>query len=64
MGEKLALTIAETAVLLDISERSVQRQIKAGRIPAVHYGRSVRVPAFALRQSLGSYPTSDERWPA
>lgn len=52
MGEKIALTIGETAERLGVSESTVKRQIKAGRIPAVHYGRTVRVPARALADSL------------
>lgn len=52
MVEQLAFTIAETAARLQISESTVKRQIKAGRIPAVHYGRTVRIPARALADSL------------
>jgi excisionase family DNA binding protein len=52
MGKKLAFTIDETAAALGVSPSTVKRQIKAGAIPAVRYGRTVRVPAHALERSL------------
>lgn len=59
MTEKLALTIAETAERLGISERTVRRQIKAGTIPVVRYGPlTVRVPVHALEQSLRQAATA------
>ena len=45
---KAVLTIAETAALLRICERSVREGIKAGWIPHVRLGRRVLVPVPRL----------------
>lgn len=51
-AKKLVLTLDETAEVLGVSVSSVQRQIKAGRIPAVYWGRSVRVPVKGLERAI------------
>lgn len=53
-------TVAEVAAHLRISTMSVYRYIKAGQIPSVRLGGSVRVPAAGLaaleNSALASVP--------
>ena len=42
------LTIAESALLLGVSQRTVRRRIAAGRLAVFHDGRVVRIPYAAL----------------
>lgn len=46
--EGAAMTISEAARRLGVSPRTVQRQVAAGRLPAIRLGRSVRIPADAV----------------
>ncbi len=51
------LTVKQVAELLQLSETTVRRYIKTGRLEAVRMGRNVRVPhraVTALRESLSS----------
>lgn len=43
-----AMTVNEAARRLGVSPRTVQRQVAAGRLPAIRLGRSVRIPADAV----------------
>ena len=43
-----AMTIAEAARRLGVSSRTVQRQVAAGKMPALRLGRSVRIPVDAV----------------
>lgn len=47
-GEKL-LTISETADLLGVSVRSIHNYLKAGTLAHLRWGRTVRIPASALK---------------
>jgi excisionase family DNA binding protein len=46
------LTIAETARLLKVNPMTVRRYIKSGRLPAVRFGRRVRVRKESLDHRL------------
>lgn len=48
MTDCLTYSKAEAADAIGISERLVQKEIQAGRMPAVHIGTSVRIPKSAL----------------
>jgi excisionase family DNA binding protein len=50
--EPLVYTLAETAVVLALGERQVTEMIRAGRLPAVQWGRSQVVPRAAVRALL------------
>jgi excisionase family DNA binding protein len=43
-----AMTVAEAARRLGVSPRTVQRQVAAGKIPALRLGRTVRIPVDAV----------------
>ena len=47
------LTIEETALYLRVSESTVRRMVKDGRIPARQIGRQWRIPRAALEEYLG-----------
>jgi excisionase family DNA binding protein len=49
-----ALNVAMAAALLGISEGLCRREIAAGKIPAVWFGRIVRVPKTAVARMLGA----------
>lgn len=49
----LVYRVAEVARLLQISEATVYRRIERGDIPALHFGRSVRVPRWWITEQLG-----------
>ena len=49
MSKERYLTVAETAALLNTSERFVRRLIEERRIQFNHFGRHVRIPESALR---------------
>lgn len=51
--EPILLRPAEVAALLSLSRSEVYRQIAAGTIPSVRFGRSVRVPRRWVEQKAG-----------
>lgn len=50
MAAPLAYSAAQAATLLGVSEWSVYRQAKAGRIPTMRVGRRLLFPRAALEQ--------------
>jgi len=46
------LTVKEAAQILKMSQSAIYRAIYRGEIPAVKVGKSVRIPARALEESL------------
>lgn len=48
-------TPKEVAEMLKVNERTVRRWIRAGRLPAVRFGRQLRISAEAL-QKFGQPP--------
>lgn len=50
--DRAVITVAETARLLEVDERTVSRAIKAGTLPSVRVGRVLRVPVRKLRPML------------
>lgn len=47
-GEPLLLRSNEAAALLNISTRQVQKMCKSGELPCRYFGRSLRVPKWAV----------------
>jgi excisionase family DNA binding protein len=54
-----ALTVEEAADVLRIGRSAAYAAVKAGEIPSIKVGRSIRVPTFRLEQLLG-LQTDDE----
>lgn len=46
------ISVSEAAVVLDLSEQTVYRAIRAGAFPAVHVGKRIRVPTAGLLRML------------
>lgn len=59
MNEKRFLTVAEAAIELRVSERTIRRQIIAKKILAKQIGRSYRIPASEITPSLSVVSTPD-----
>ena len=54
------LTLAEVAQYLRLSNRTVSRMIKGGRLPAKRVGRAVRIARSQLITMLASLPQISE----
>ena len=52
LSEVRFLTVAEVAALMRVSKMTVYRLVHSGRMPAVRFGRSFRVPEAAVEQYL------------
>ena len=48
----LAYTVAQAAEALSLSTSKVHKMIRGGQLHAVHIGRALRIPAWALDQLL------------
>ena len=46
------MTVEETAKMLSISRGLAYEMVRQGKIPALHFGRVIRVPRHALEQLL------------
>jgi excisionase family DNA binding protein len=42
------LTVAEVAAMMRVSNMTVYRMVESGKLPAVRFGRSYRIPESAL----------------
>ncbi|MBX3196136.1 MAG: helix-turn-helix domain-containing protein [Schumannella sp.] len=42
------LTVAEVAELMRVSNMTVYRMVESGKLPAVRFGRSYRIPESAI----------------
>lgn len=51
-GEKLTLTIAETAKMLGISKGKAYTEAKLGHLPTIVFGRRIVVSRYGLEQML------------
>ena len=55
------VTMAEASELLSLSRVTIWRYISEGKIPAVKFGRSVRIPRDGIEEYVGScYVPADE----
>jgi len=52
MGERLTLSIVETARLLGISKNLCYSRVKAGEIPVIKIGKRLLVPKKSLEKLL------------
>ncbi len=50
---ELVYTVEEAAKLLRVGRTAAYSAVRAGQIPAIRVGRSLRVPRHALEQLLG-----------
>jgi len=52
------LTIADTAVRLQLSEHTIRRRIASGELPAVRLGARIRIDQDDLEQWLAEHRTA------
>lgn len=52
-------TVAEVAELMRVSKMTVYRMVNSGELPAVRFGRSFRVPEYAVRAVVDLGYSSD-----
>ena len=55
---KLVLTVPEAATLLGIGRGLAYEMVRQNKIPALHFGRIIRVPRHALEQLLHAQGTA------
>ena len=46
------LTVAEVAGMMRVSNMTVYRMVESGKLPAVRFGRSYRIPESALAAAI------------
>ena len=46
------LTVAEVAEMMRVSNMTVYRLVQSGKLPAVRFGRSYRIPESAVAAAL------------
>jgi len=51
--DKTFLTVAEAAIVLEISQGLVRRSIKAEEIPCIRFGGKFTIPVVKLRRFIG-----------
>ncbi len=56
-SECLTISVDTAAKLLGISRGLAYEMVRQGKIPALHFGRIVRVPRHALEQLLNAQGT-------
>ena len=47
--EKLLWGVPATATALDVDQKTVRKQIEAGKIPAERYGRNWKIPLWWIK---------------
>lgn len=48
------MSVSEAAALLGISRNSAYEAVRSGELPALRFGRSIRIPGAALNRLLSS----------
>ncbi len=57
-SECLTISVEEAAKILGISRGLAYSMVREKRIPALHFGRIIRVPRYALESLLNTQGTS------
>ena len=52
LSEVRFLTVAEVAEMMRVSNMTVYRMVESGKLPAVRFGRSYRIPESALEAAI------------
>jgi excisionase family DNA binding protein len=52
LDDKVALKPRRVARMLEMSPSAIYEAINSGKLPSIRIGRSVRIPASAIRQLL------------
>ena len=57
------ISVQQAGALLGVSRRRAYELVEAGMIPAIHYGRAIRVPSAKLLDLLGIQPWGERDGP-
>lgn len=60
----LLLKVNEAAKLLQLGRDRIYELVASGRLPALHFGRTIRIPRDALDRFIETECHSHERWGA
>lgn len=60
----LLLKVTEAAKLLQLGRDRIYELVASGRLPALHFGRTIRIPRDALARFIESECGNDDKWSA
>ena len=60
----LLLKVTEAAKLLQIGRDRIYELVASGRLPALHFGRTIRIPRDALARFIEAECADIDRWTA
>lgn len=60
----LLLKVAEAAKLLQLGRDRIYELVASGRLPALHFGRTIRIPRDALDRFIEAECGDTDRWSA
>jgi excisionase family DNA binding protein len=60
----LLLKVNEAAKLLQIGRDRIYELVASGRLPALHFGRTIRIPRDALARFIEAECADNDRWTA
>lgn len=60
----LLLKVTEAAKLLQLGRDRIYELVASGRLPALHFGRTIRIPRDALARFIEAESGDNDRWTA
>ena len=60
----LLLKVTEAAKLLQIGRDRIYELVASGRLPALHFGRTIRIPRDALTSFIETECHNQDQWSA
>ena len=60
----LLLKVTEAAKLLQLGRDRIYELVASGRLPALHFGRTIRIPRDALARFIDSECGKTDQWSA
>jgi excisionase family DNA binding protein len=60
----LLLKVTEAAKLLQLGRDRIYELVASGRLPALHFGRTIRIPRDALARFIESECGKTDQWSA
>lgn len=60
----LLLKVTEAAKLLQLGRDRIYELVASGRLPALHFGRTIRIPRDALAQFVETEARDKSHWSA
>ena len=60
----LLLKVTEAAKLLQLGRDRIYELVASGRLPALHFGRTIRIPRDALARFIETECRENDQWSA